>query len=167
VFSPRCLLTVQVRRQEKCPLPSAITLPFALAPAHNALTTPVLHTVSRKVHTLCSPDNVHTMSCQSMFISLHGALLVKTKDRDTFAMKSCIRCNVQFLSERYQLCTILPSSTIPGFVRHLENSLDLEVPWQARLVDELVMVRDGFYRLIDDYFLLLDICQAIVSLCTE
>jgi len=45
--------------------------------------------------------------------------------------------------------------------------MDPEVFWQARLVYELVMVRDGLYRLTDDNFVSLDICQAIASLCTD
>ena len=51
--------------------------------------------------------------------------------------------------------------------RHVENGMDPEVFWQAWLVHELVMVRDGLYRLTDDNFVSLDICQAIVSLCTD
>jgi len=51
--------------------------------------------------------------------------------------------------------------------RHVENSMDPEVFCQARLVYELAMVRDGLYRLTDDNFVSLDICEAIALLCTD
>ena len=77
---------------------------------------------------------------------------------------------MQFLSERCQVCipdmlmhNLAESNFTRICQRHVENSMDPEVFWQARLVYELVMVRDGLYRLTDDNFVSLDICQAIAS----
>ena len=74
--------------------------------------------------------------------------------------------------EKYQVCIPdmlmhnLAESNFTGICQgHVENSMDPEVLWQVRLVYELAMVRVGLYRLTDDNFVSLDICQAIVSLC--
>ena len=85
-----------------------------------------------------------------------------------------VSTNMKRSSERYQVCipdmlmhNLAESNFTRICERHVENSMDPKVFWEARLVYELVMVRDGLYRLTDDNFVSLDICQAIASLCTD
>ena len=107
--------------------------------------------------------------------SVNGLLKYVVRQGVLFSgMKSCIGRNVQFLSERYQVCipdmlthNLAQSNITRICQRNVENGMDPEVFWQARLVYELVMVRDGLYRLTDDNFVSLDICQAIATVCTN